>query len=43
MLAHGFNSQKKAFVQSYDSDLLDASLLLMPLIGFLPGEGSSGR
>ena len=25
-----------AFVQSYESDLLDASLLMMPLVGFLP-------
>lgn len=26
------------FVQSYDSEELDAALLLMPLIGFLPGD-----
>jgi GH15 family glucan-1,4-alpha-glucosidase len=36
--AHGFNKKKKAFVQSYGSDQLDASLLLMPVVGFLPGS-----
>jgi GH15 family glucan-1,4-alpha-glucosidase len=38
VLAHGFNPERKAFVQFYGSDLLDASLLLMPLIGFLPAS-----
>lgn len=33
----GFNAQKNSFVQSYGSDQLDAALLLMPLVGFLPG------
>ena len=33
---HGYNASVKAFVQSYGSDLLDASLLMMPLVGFLP-------
>jgi GH15 family glucan-1,4-alpha-glucosidase len=32
----GFNAGRKAFVQFYGSDLLDASLLMMPLVGFLP-------
>jgi GH15 family glucan-1,4-alpha-glucosidase len=32
----GFNPRKNAFVQSYDSEELDASLLMMPLVGFLP-------
>jgi len=36
VLARGFNPQRNAFVQYYGSDLLDASLLMMPLIGFLP-------
>src|SRR5208283_855034 len=36
VLARGFNSRRNAFVQDYGSDLLDASLLMMPLIGFLP-------
>jgi GH15 family glucan-1,4-alpha-glucosidase len=32
----GYNSKKKAFTQVYGSDELDASLLTMPLTGFLP-------
>jgi GH15 family glucan-1,4-alpha-glucosidase len=32
----GYNSSAGAFVQSYGSRLLDASLLMMPLVGFLP-------
>ncbi|WP_435019171.1 glycoside hydrolase family 15 protein [Tundrisphaera sp. TA3] len=32
----GFNAARGAFVQSYGSDRLDASLLMMPLVGFLP-------
>ena len=32
----GYNIDKKAFTQFYGSDALDASLLLMPLAGFLP-------
>ena len=34
----GFNQQLGAFVQSYGSDLLDASLLMIPLVGFLPPD-----
>jgi GH15 family glucan-1,4-alpha-glucosidase len=36
VLARGFNPKRNAFVQSYGSEDLDASLLMMPLIGFLP-------
>jgi GH15 family glucan-1,4-alpha-glucosidase len=32
----GFNAKIGAFVQSYGSDILDASLLMIPLVGFLP-------
>jgi GH15 family glucan-1,4-alpha-glucosidase len=32
----GYNSAKKCFTQYYGSDGLDASLLIMPLISFLP-------
>jgi GH15 family glucan-1,4-alpha-glucosidase len=32
----GFNAKRNTFVQSYDSEELDASLLMMPLVGFLP-------
>jgi GH15 family glucan-1,4-alpha-glucosidase len=36
--AQGFDEQLGVFTQSYGSDRLDASLLLMPLVGFLPVE-----
>jgi GH15 family glucan-1,4-alpha-glucosidase len=32
----GFNTELQSFVQSYDSSELDASLLLLPCVGFLP-------
>jgi GH15 family glucan-1,4-alpha-glucosidase len=32
----GFDRTLGSFVQSYDSDALDASLLLIPIVGFLP-------
>jgi len=32
----GFNAERGAFVQYYGSEHLDASLLTMPLVGFLP-------
>jgi GH15 family glucan-1,4-alpha-glucosidase len=32
----GFDRKLGSFVQSYDSQALDASLLLIPLVGFLP-------
>jgi GH15 family glucan-1,4-alpha-glucosidase len=32
----GFNSAKNSFVQVLGGDLLDASLLMIPLVGFLP-------
>ncbi|MHB8318975.1 MAG: glycoside hydrolase family 15 protein [Acidimicrobiales bacterium] len=32
----GFNSQKNAFTQYYGSEALDASILMMPMVGFLP-------
>jgi GH15 family glucan-1,4-alpha-glucosidase len=36
--AKAFNKRKKCFVQAYGSHQLDASLLLMPVVGFLPGK-----
>jgi len=33
-----FNERKKCFVQAYGSKELDAALLLMPVVGFLPGS-----
>jgi GH15 family glucan-1,4-alpha-glucosidase len=34
IMAKGWNPQRRAFVQHYGSDVLDASLLMMPLVGF---------
>jgi GH15 family glucan-1,4-alpha-glucosidase len=34
----GYNANLGAFVQYYGSDQLDASLLMMPLVGFLPAS-----
>jgi GH15 family glucan-1,4-alpha-glucosidase len=34
--AKGFNPRRNSFTQSYDSEQLDASLLMIPLVGFLP-------
>lgn len=35
---HGWNAEKGSFVQHYGSDALDASLLLMGEVGFLPPD-----
>src|SRR5215813_693572 len=35
---HGFDRDLNSFVQAYGSKQLDASLLLIPLVGFLPPE-----
>jgi GH15 family glucan-1,4-alpha-glucosidase len=34
----GFNLELNAFTQSYGSEILDASALLIPLVGFLPPD-----
>jgi GH15 family glucan-1,4-alpha-glucosidase len=34
----GYNADIASFVQSYGTSLLDASLLMMPLVGFLPPD-----
>jgi GH15 family glucan-1,4-alpha-glucosidase len=36
--ANGFDPELQSFVQSYGLKRLDASLLLIPLVGFLPAE-----
>lgn len=41
--SRGFDSQLDSFVQSYDSKALDASLLLIPLVGFLPPQDERVR
>ena len=38
ILAKGFHPKIGAFTQEYGSDRLDASLLMVPLVGFLPPE-----
>ena len=38
VLTKGFNTDKNTFTQHYNTDEVDASLLLIPLIGFLPGD-----
>ncbi|MEU9014900.1 glycoside hydrolase family 15 protein [Streptomyces sp. NPDC048479] len=35
VMERGWSEQRQAFVQHYDTDVLDASLLLMPLVGFI--------
>lgn len=37
---HGFDTERNAFVQSYGSAHLDAALLLIPAVGFLPPDDS---
>jgi GH15 family glucan-1,4-alpha-glucosidase len=34
--ANGFDVRRGSFIQAYGSELLDASLLLLPIVGFLP-------
>ncbi len=38
ILSHGYNTTIGAFTQSYDSSALDASNLLLPLVGFIPPD-----
>lgn len=38
VMTHGFDTDRNTFVQSYGSKELDASLLLIPRVGFLPHD-----
>ncbi|NUP09451.1 MAG: glycoside hydrolase family 15 protein [Polyangiaceae bacterium] len=38
VLEHGFDAQLNSFVQAYNRPALDASVLLMPALGFLPAD-----
>jgi GH15 family glucan-1,4-alpha-glucosidase len=38
VLAHAWNEERRAFTQYYGSTELDASVLLMPTVGFLPAD-----
>jgi GH15 family glucan-1,4-alpha-glucosidase len=40
---HGYDAERGAFVQFYGSKLLDASLLMIPLVGFLPCDDQRVR
>jgi GH15 family glucan-1,4-alpha-glucosidase len=35
---HGYDPARNSFVQSYGTDELDASLLMIPMVGFLPPQ-----
>ena len=38
VLEHGFDAERGTFVQHYGSTAVDASLLLLPLVGFVAGD-----
>jgi GH15 family glucan-1,4-alpha-glucosidase len=38
ILEMGFHQDRNTFVQHYDTDEVDASLLLIPMVGFLPAD-----
>jgi GH15 family glucan-1,4-alpha-glucosidase len=38
VLCEGFNSRLNSFVQSFGSEVVDASLLMLPLVGFIPAD-----
>ncbi len=38
VIEHGWSDRKKAFVQQYDREELDASLLIVPFLNFLPPD-----
>jgi GH15 family glucan-1,4-alpha-glucosidase len=38
VLEHGWSEAKRSFTQSYGSEELDASALVIPLVGFLPAD-----
>jgi pentatricopeptide repeat protein len=38
VLRRGWNADHGAFMQSYEDDRLDAASLMLPIVGFLPGD-----
>ena len=42
VLAHGYDADRNTFTQSYGAPGLDASLLMIPRVGFLPPHRSAG-
>ncbi|MGH2518007.1 MAG: glycoside hydrolase family 15 protein [Ktedonobacterales bacterium] len=43
VLAHGWSEKLRSFVQRYGSEALDGSLLLIPVMGFLPADDERVR
>jgi GH15 family glucan-1,4-alpha-glucosidase len=43
ILERGWSEKRQAYTQSFDSDELDASVLVMPILGFLPAEDERMR
>ncbi len=43
ILSRGWSEKRQAYAQSFDSDELDAGVLLMPQVGFLPASDSRMR
>jgi GH15 family glucan-1,4-alpha-glucosidase len=43
ILERGWSEKRQAFTQSFDSDELDAAMLLMPILGFLPATDERMR
>ena len=41
--ARGYDARRNTFTQAFGSDALDASLLVIPLVGFLPPEDPRAR
>ena len=39
----GYSTKQQAFTQAYGSDAMDASILMMPLVGFLPAQDERFR
>ena len=38
LLTRGFNAERNTFTQHYETDQVDASLLVLPLVGFIKGD-----
>ena len=41
--AHGYDTEMRSFVQTYGSKNLDAALLMIPMVGFLPADDERVR
>jgi GH15 family glucan-1,4-alpha-glucosidase len=38
VLTKGFDEERNTFTQHYDTDAVDAALLMLPQVGFIPGD-----